>query len=80
MSRPATGWAHLAAALARLVGAPAPWLAPDTRHAAEVLLRRLTRDARAVIARQGVDAAAGPLGVDRATIYRARDGGWLSDP
>lgn len=81
MSRPSTGWAHIASALARLVGSPAPWMAADTRHAAEVLLRRLARDARAVVARDGAEGAAEALGIDRATVYRARaEGGWLAGP
>ena len=42
MPRPADGWPALGAVLHRVLAGPAvDWLAPDTRHAAEVLLRRL---------------------------------------
>jgi len=45
MPRPVDGWPALGAVLHRVLAGPAvDYLAPDTRHAAEVLLRRLRRD------------------------------------
>lgn len=79
MRRPES-WASLGAVLARVLALPPPaWVSESTRHAAGVLLRRLRRDVERVLSREGVEGASEPLGVDRATLYRARGaGGWLS--
>lgn len=48
-------------------------------HAAQVLLRRLRRDAGRVIERDGAVLAAETLGVSRDTLARWRREGWLRD-
>lgn len=78
MRRPES-WASLGSVLARVLALPPPaWVSESTRHAAGVLLRRLRRDVERVLVREGVEAGAEPLGVDRATLYRARADGWLA--
>lgn len=80
MSRARDSWGALGAALARVLASGTPeWVSADTQHAAEVLLRRLARDARRVVARQGVDHAGGALGIGRASVVRGRAGGWLAE-
>ena len=51
----------------------------SAEHAAQVLLRRLRRDARLVIEREGATAASTTLGVSRDTLARWRREGWLRD-
>lgn len=83
MSRPATGLGSVGETLHRVLAQPLPRgvSAGDsgTRHAAEVLLRRLRRDVLRMIADGGPTAAAEALGVGRATLARWRAvGGWLA--
>lgn len=91
MARPAGSPAALGAELHVVLSAPPPaWLAPDARHALEVALRRLQRDARAVMRTAGESATtpgsvrplqAAALGVARTTLDRwLADGGWLAAP
>lgn len=51
----------------------------SAEHAAQVLLRRLRRDARRIIEREGAMAAAATLGVSRDTLARWRREGWLAE-
>ena len=79
MPRPADGWPALGAVLHRVLAGPAvDWLAPDTRHAAEVLLRRLRRDALRAIAGATTREAPARLGIGRGPLMAARAEGWLA--
>lgn len=81
MPRPLDGWPALGAVLHRVLTGPAvDYLAPDTRHAAEVLLRRLRRDVLRALAGTTTRTAPGRLGIGRGPLMAARaEGGWLRE-
>lgn len=78
MPRPPEGLASVAAALARALLQPRPaWVSESTWTAAEVLLRRLRRDALRALA-GGLAEGAAALGVHRDTVHQWREG-WLGE-
>jgi hypothetical protein len=79
MPRPLDGWPALGGVLHRVLARDAAdYIADDTRHAAEVLLRRLRRDVLRALAGLDTRAAPGRLGVGRGPLMAARaEGGWL---
>ena len=77
MARPTPTLAHVAASLSRVLATTPPgWVSASTWEAAQVLLRRASRDVARLATDSTLDAAAQALGVSTSTlrVWRAT---WL---